>query len=319
MEQEPETEECEAGKRKGGVFLLLADVAVSFLAVIGFVVLCNWVVSWIGARILPWRDLDILVVVLLVTAVYVTIRLAARANPGGEARFSRILPTLSEPILALTRIGRAACAMIGLLLLTAVVLQVITHWNATMRRNEATAVTALKSYATAQVTFSIWGKSKPGRGAGNTLATGDAAYADNYRNLFYGVVEHQDESIRFTLIPKPLADAFLIDNFLGGFPTADAMAPQESVPYSQYYFQEDPSGLLTASGYDKTFALMAFPRILGKTGRYVYWIGIEGIVYQQRPDAPKGTPAAKLFELYHNNPESTPLAKKTRTGWEPSS
>ena len=207
-------------------------------------------------------------------------------------------------------------SMIGLFTIVFVAVNLLayflTHWNARMRSNEVAAVTALKGYAASQVTFSYYVGNKPEIAGRNTTAVGKYVHVDNFRNLYYGIPKSGE---RFHYIGKAMADAFIVDNILSGTQTLDESAPQTAVPHTGYFFQEDASGLLPAEKYNTGFALMAFPERLGETGRYVFWIGSEGIVYSQQPKVEKGTTAAQLLELYRDKIDSTPLSGNI-AGWD---
>lgn len=173
--------------------------------------------------------------------------------------------------------------------------------------NENSASAQLYNYPSMQLVFSmnnfaaIPGNASPG--------LDENAYADNFRNLYYGKTG-KGEHIR--LIPKYVADAFLVDNALGGAPTPPE-APTVAEPYSGYYFVEDMFGMLPASGYSKKFTLMAFPAKYGIDGYKIFWVGDAGKVKSYDPKAAKGTPASELVKLFH---PATPLSDNPLVKWE---
>ena len=177
------------------------------------------------------------------------------------------------------------------------------RWEA----NQWTAYTSLRSYASAQITFSYANYSAiPGN---TSAALGENAYADNFRNLYYG---RSGKGELLQLITKGVADAFLADNALSSTPTCPGAA-ETAKPYAGYYFMEDAFGMLPASGYDKRFAFMAFPAVYGETGYCVYWVDETGEVLRHDPKAPTGTPAKELVKWYR---PPTPLADSPLISWE---
>lgn len=180
-----------------------------------------------------------------------------------------------------------------------------------IRANESMATICLRNYTIAQITFSLGNQAAV---PGNTSpGLGENAFADNFRNLHYGVAANGQ---KLYLISEYMADAFLVENALSEAPTRSEGAAKKAFPYQGYLFVEDMSGALPAGEYGTRCALMAIPAELGITGRYVYWIDQEGAVYRQKPAAAEGTAAAEdVFQLYRNVPGSTPL-RKYAPGWE---
>ena len=196
------------------------------------------------------------------------------------------------------------------------------------RVKDDSAESTLRRYAGAQEAFSRWAAANPDKAAGLTRATGQTVYADNFRNLHYGFSEeryyppyasnpaYEGQTNHFLgWLGEWDADAFLYDNALGGAPTVSPEARPTPNVDAAYYFQEDPSGALPATAYGDGFALMAFPKQLGITGNYVFWVGNGTGVYRQRPDAPKGTHARELYALYRGKPGTTP-ASGSFASWE---
>lgn len=186
------------------------------------------------------------------------------------------------------------------------------RWQA----NQNAAYSMLRNYASAQVVFSVAQYAKI---QGNTSPDlGDKAFADNFRNLYYG---KDSNGNLLSLISKFSADAFLSDNALRGAPTP-AEAPTASVPYQGYVFQEDVFGMIPRSEYGGKCALMAFPAVYGETGYKVFWIGVSENESDEReydptkifefdPDVPKGTPASEIAKLFYapTPPSGNPLIK----------
>ena len=185
--------------------------------------------------------------------------------------------------------------------------------------NQYSAHYALKTYVSAQVNFSVAQYAKI---QGNTSPDlGDNAFADNFRNLYYGK-GNASSGEPLSLISKDMADAFLVDNALRGAPTPPE-APTVSVPYKGYVFQEDIFGMIPRSEYSGKCALMAFPAVYGKTGYKVFWIGVSENesdarghdstkVFEFDPDVSKGTPASEIAKLFYAStppPSNNPLIK----------
>lgn len=142
--------------------------------------------------------------------------------------------------------------------------------------NEATSVTTLKAYATAQTTFQ---SGRQGRSIINTKA-GNAGFCDNFRNLFYGNPIGSSDNL--SLIAKTFADAYARAsgaNSAGtnGTPTAAATSPQA---YQGFLFAE-PKEMLTGSDnkYAADFALLCVPVVAGQTGHNAFWVGQQGPVH----------------------------------------
>ena len=158
--------------------------------------------------------------------------------------------------------------------------------------NQNAVHSQLRLYVFPQTGFSLRNFSAvPGN---SSPELGNNAYADNYRNLYYGRTEQGDP---LRLISKDVADAFLVDNPLGGAPTPSE-APGTAEPYNGYYFQEDVSGAVPASAYKTKYAFMAFPAVYGETGYKVFWTDQEGVVFSHDPKLPTGTPAAEIARLF---------------------
>lgn len=146
-----------------------------------------------------------------------------------------------------------------------------------VRANEASAITALKMYATAQITFNI---GKQWRAEQNTNAS--EGYVDNFRNLYYGVVWKNEDS-RLELISQRMADAFAGPTL--GAPTVGD-ATEEAKPYNGYLFLEPP-------GFDfsEEFGLIAYPVNYGSSGFRVFCVDVDGDIWVMSLDKrPGGSP-----------------------------
>lgn len=138
-------------------------------------------------------------------------------------------------------------------------------------------VKCLNNYATAQVTFQI---STMGGIDGNT-SSGKRGYADNFRNLHYGVSPYSHEKGKpAAMISREMADAFVADSPIT--PTVDAAARPagKPVPFAGYVFVEDPA----YSGWDTGYALFAVPAA-PESGKYVLWISQEAVIHVRKVKA----------------------------------
>lgn len=141
--------------------------------------------------------------------------------------------------------------------------------------NEATSVTTLKAYATAQVTFQA---ARQGRSTANTLA-GTNGFCDNYRNLFYGNPVSSTENL--ALISKTFADAFARapgahSAGTNNSPVVSATAPES---YQGFLFAEPKEMIAgTDNHFAADFALLGVPILTGKTGHNAFWTGQQGTV-----------------------------------------
>lgn len=143
-----------------------------------------------------------------------------------------------------------------------------------MAANEAAAVTVVKSYATAQVTFQV---SQEGALATNTNA-GLKGYCDNFRNLYYGNPSKDPNSI-LKLISRAFANAFARDPAEGQAATRSSpVVPDGMAPYQGFLFGEPKELLASPKSFETTFALLAVPTQSSVTGDNAFWIGTEGNV-----------------------------------------
>lgn len=164
------------------------------------------------------------------------------------------------------------------------------------RAQEANAVSTLKSYASAQATFSL--ALRKGMVAAGTT-TGDAGYCDNFRNLHYGL---DKDGKQLGFISRPMADAF--GTPATGAPTAGD-APEEAVPFREYLFVDDP--FITQQGLWKSaFGLFAVPV---QSGYNMFWIGKDGYVYRRQLPADVAPPAVI-------GPEDSPLSPGGGSAWD---
>lgn len=268
---------------------MLKSVIVAILALVGF--LFFPATAWTWALILG-----------VLSAVSIAIWIVQKKKPRQN------WPSSASGIAK--RVFLSVWAGLGLCFVLMLGLALTGEWDRSLRENENRALVSLKNLATAQVTFAIKEyHTVPGN---NVTSPQDGKYADNFRNLHYG---RDGDGRQLRLIPRELADAFVVENILNGAKTADNREHNPSAPCNGYYFQEDVTELPRTLEHAQTFAYMAFPAFLKETGRYVFWIGEEGTVYRHEPDAPKRTPAAKLMELYRNRPGSSPLSNSPTLVW----
>lgn len=146
--------------------------------------------------------------------------------------------------------------------------------------NESVAVTQLKEYSVAQVTFQT---GKMGRAVVNSKA-GDAGYCDNFRNLFYGV-EVLNPDVNLALMNRAFGDAYARAPGsacapTNGTPTSFA---SEAIPVQGYLFAEAKELIKNSGGdvnnFKTDFALLGVPIAARLTGDNAYWIGQEGTVW----------------------------------------
>lgn len=167
-----------------------------------------------------------------------------------------------------------------------------------VRAGEATAITCLRNYHTAQTTFSM---KEYGKIQGNT---GDAAkYCDNFRNLYYGGTE-TGGAIR--LISQGMADAFAAPT--RGANTAGEYAT-EATPYSGYLFFEDPV-MAESDGWNGNFALVAYPAESGVWGEHIIWIDSRSTILMTKTNLRKGSPPQLL------RPDESPLSPDCKREWQ---
>ena len=107
---------------------------------------------------------------------------------------------------------------------------------------------------------------------------GRFGYAGDYSQLYYGV----DGAALLKLIAKEFADA---------------RAFADNQGYEGYVFMEDEN--LNGDDWLHNFGLVAMPYSPGRTGRNIYWIGTEGVVYY-RP--------ARVQENKRHDAINTPLS-----------
>lgn len=147
-----------------------------------------------------------------------------------------------------------------------------------IRANEANMITVLGQYKTAQVTWLTGGQ---GDLASNAAAT--SVYADNYRNLTYGIPVIRgtgtgDATQNLLLLSRAIADAFAAGPITGAATTSTAgplsTVTANAVPYQGYEYAEAKGA---AIGYFTSgFALVGVPVAPGQTGGIVGFANQEG-------------------------------------------
>lgn len=146
-----------------------------------------------------------------------------------------------------------------------------------IRANEATAVSALKQIATAQVTFQA---GRQGRNTANTsAAAGVSGYCDNYRNLAFGIPVGSVAPAKLALINDAVANAFLTATGGGASAVAGTAAMgvlATAANYQGYMFEGDPDVLWATD-----FAAYTVPQLAGTGGNNAYWVGQAGTVYMR--------------------------------------
>ncbi len=190
-----------------------------------------------------------------------------------------------------------------------------------IRANEATAVSVIKAYTTAQVTFQV---GRQGRETTNTNA-GDSGFCDNYRNLYYGTPVGQAANTNvLQLITQTHADAYADDADDGGAATIGGTAVGGQAPYQGYHFMSplgvaagDPDAEPPTLGWFSTaFAQVAVPANSSTTGTNAYYVGIQGQVWMLGLAAGNNL-AANVTAAGANakNPATMTAAAATTAGW----
>ncbi len=150
-----------------------------------------------------------------------------------------------------------------------------------MRANEATALTCMNNYCTAQNTFNTGDNF---RVVGNTTA--NTIYADNFQNLHFGLEKsgvgaaagtYNASTIQLGLIGSHFASSRTAGTFQAT-PIVGAPALGITV-YNGYTFSE-PNELNAAAAslafFQTDYALVANPVAAGRTGSLIYYVDSEG-------------------------------------------
>ncbi len=168
-----------------------------------------------------------------------------------------------------------------------------------VRANEATAISAIKQIATAQVTFQA---GRQGRNTDTTLG-GPTGFCDNYRNLAFGR-PMGDTTGKLALVSDVVANAALAAN--GGGTTGLVTNNGSSgtlTAYQGYLFSSSPDVTWTVD-----FACYGVPNLPGTSGNNAYWVGQQGTVYIQ--GLAKATTAPGAYAT-----GTTPQTQPVPTGW----
>lgn len=163
-----------------------------------------------------------------------------------------------------------------------------------LRANEATAITCIRNYGTAQVTFQLGQQASV---ATNTdiANSGLRGFADNFRNLFYGNprttpaaggVYNADTTRTLSLISQAMADAFAdspagmatVTTPLNGIGDGTV---SDHIVYQGYYFTEDPEMFNIAEGFASNYAMVAVPANSSSTGNNAFWMDSENSVMKR--------------------------------------
>lgn len=148
-----------------------------------------------------------------------------------------------------------------------------------IQANEAVAVSAIKEYATAQVTFQV---GRQGIDSNNTKAGGHG-FCDNFRNLFYGNIQN-DRNANLNLISQAIADAFARDRAANAADTnGTPTAPTANAQSFQGYMFSEPNEMRGEEGginaFEHNFAILAVPHTSGQSGSNMYWVDMQGTVW----------------------------------------
>lgn len=163
------------------------------------------------------------------------------------------------------------------------------------RAREATAVTCLRNYASAQSTLGVQKSASTGGDTGR-----ESRYCDNFRNLYYG---KDDKGNRLVLIAPAMADAF-------AGPTQGTPTPEDaqltSVPYQDYVYLEDPY-VVNNRLWENEYGLVAYPVRPQRTGYHVFWIASDQTVLKRKSNE-------TTFRLLSE--EESPLHPEGRKLWK---
>lgn len=181
--------------------------------------------------------------------------------------------------------------------------------RARIQANHSATIAALKAYADAQSTWRKGGFAlAAGDGVNNATVVGavgsaayernfgERAYADTFRNLYYGF-KSRENTTRTEILSKAMADAFYPDytTNLGliGRTTRPTTWPslaedsklEQPFGFNGYRFAEDafmynPVGANGFLGWNNSYALIAYPAIIGRTGERIFWIGFNHVIME---------------------------------------
>ncbi len=200
-----------------------------------------------------------------------------------------------------------------------------------IRANEAIAVTVIKAYCTAQVQFEVGKQGNvtitPSGGSTTRVNTSAGSiYAENYRNLFYGVLAGSQAlstgPTALQLISQAHADAFANGSddgsttvttvtgtsFAGGAALTPAAA---ATPYQGYLFLSPIAAGRAANFFAGDFAQIAVPNNSTSSGTTAYWVGQQGNVMVSRLAGGQAAPA-----LVAKFDDASPSAASPDPSWE---
>lgn len=205
--------------------------------------------------------------------------------------------TLIELMIVIVILGIAATLAIPNLL------------RARLQANHSATIAALKTYADAQATWRKGGFAlAAGNGVNNAAVTeavgtavyesnfGGRAYADTFRNLYYGFKTNA-RNTRAGILSKAMADAYYPDYTINlgligrstrpvTWPTvAEDTRTEDEFGFNGYRFAEDafmysPTGANQFLGWNNSYALIAYPTVLGQTGERIFWIGFNHTILE---------------------------------------
>lgn len=171
-----------------------------------------------------------------------------------------------------------------------------------IRANYKAVLGTLATYAVAQDMFK-----KAGLGAvvGNNPPGLEAAYCDNFRNLYYGSaggVGEDDAPLDF--LPREVADAFAG----GASGNATRRNPSETAaPYAGYLFLDDPG----VTDWAENCGLVAYPARYGQTGTLIFWVDTQANVLAMDPMSEAGKTPPLITA------SDSPLHREGAKKWRP--
>lgn len=186
--------------------------------------------------------------------------------------------------------------------------------------NEATAVTCVRNYGTAQVTFQL-GELASVITNTSPAHSGLRGYADNFSNLFYGNprsvaagtagIYTADTTRNVALISQSFADAWAVPTSGEITNPIPIVPPTQPVVYQGYYFTEDPLLVGVTMAFSTNYALIAVPADSSSTGSNAYWMDSENSVMRKGLKAGK-----KPDDIVSALSGETPLNPGKRGEWE---
>lgn len=185
--------------------------------------------------------------------------------------------------------------------------------------NETTAVTLVRNYGNAQVTFQL-GEHASVITNTNPAFSGLRGFADNFSNLFYGNprssaasasgIHIADATHNLALISQEYANAWAVPTGGEAINPVPTAPPPNATAYQGYYFTEDPILVGVNKAFATNYAIVGLPANTSNTGTFAYWMDSENSVVR------KGLPGGKTHsDIYPTLVNATPLTPTKRSEW----